>query len=318
MGLTQKGRSRTWVDDHGWWVIVVEFQPLGYSVGSYLNVGACWLWQPRSEDASLHFDEGHRVQHSFTAFESEQQFLAAATGLAETASQEVLALRERFDSPGAAVSLLPMTLAGIGTPSASGTTVVQMLPVGTYTVHAVAIDGAGKSVTTDLPLVITATAPAPPVVVSPGDQNSLLNAAVSVKATAADPDGGPVTFSATGLPAGLGIDPATGVISGAATVSGTFAVTITATDDETTFTNVALNWTVSAACVAVAQPAGGVLVDWAPIAGVTTYTVRVNGGWLADVTGGATDYLHAAGTTANAYQVRYRLAGLTTIVDCPF
>ena len=106
MGLTQKGRSRTWVDDHGWWVIVVEFQPLGYSVGSYLNVGACWLWQPRSEDASLHFDEGHRVQHSFTAFESEQQFLAAATGLAETASQEVLALRERFDSPGAAVSLL--------------------------------------------------------------------------------------------------------------------------------------------------------------------------------------------------------------------
>ena len=193
-----------------------------------------------------------------------------------------------------------------------------MLPVGTYTVHAVSVDGAGKSVTIDLPLVITATAPAPPVVVSPGDQNTLVNASVSVKVPAADPDGGTVTFSATGLPAGLSIDPVTGTISGTATAPGTFPVTITATDDEATFTDVAINWTVTAACVATVQPAGGVLVDWAPIAGVTTYTVRVNGGWLADVSGGATDYLHATGTAANAYQVRYRLAGVTTNVDCPF
>jgi hypothetical protein len=23
----QKGRSRIWLDDHGWWIAVVEFQP---------------------------------------------------------------------------------------------------------------------------------------------------------------------------------------------------------------------------------------------------------------------------------------------------
>ena len=41
LGCLQKGRSRTWIDDHGWWIGVVEFQPSGWSKGSYLNVGAC-------------------------------------------------------------------------------------------------------------------------------------------------------------------------------------------------------------------------------------------------------------------------------------
>lgn len=38
-GLTRKGRSRVWLDDHGWWLIQVEFQPSSWSKGSYLNVG---------------------------------------------------------------------------------------------------------------------------------------------------------------------------------------------------------------------------------------------------------------------------------------
>ncbi len=27
LGLFQKGRSRAWIDDHGWWLGLVEFQP---------------------------------------------------------------------------------------------------------------------------------------------------------------------------------------------------------------------------------------------------------------------------------------------------
>ena len=27
LGLKRVGRSRTWYDDHGWWAVVVEFQP---------------------------------------------------------------------------------------------------------------------------------------------------------------------------------------------------------------------------------------------------------------------------------------------------
>lgn len=95
LGCVQKGRSRTWLDDHGWWVGVVEFQPSAWDKGSYLNVGACWLW---SENDYLSFDAGHRVG-GFHRFASEEQFAAAAQTLAVQAGQEVIALRERFASP---------------------------------------------------------------------------------------------------------------------------------------------------------------------------------------------------------------------------
>jgi hypothetical protein len=43
----------------------------------------------------------------------------------------------------------------------------------------------------------------------------------------------PYTFSASGLPAGMGIDPATGMISGTPTATGSFTVQVTATDHST-------------------------------------------------------------------------------------
>ena len=39
LGLTQKGHSMIWLDDHGWWLTMVEFQTSGWSIGLYLNVG---------------------------------------------------------------------------------------------------------------------------------------------------------------------------------------------------------------------------------------------------------------------------------------
>jgi hypothetical protein len=57
MGLSQKGRSRLWYDDRGWSLTVVEFQP-GRSPGTYLNVGAMWLWADRS---AWTFDHGYRT-----------------------------------------------------------------------------------------------------------------------------------------------------------------------------------------------------------------------------------------------------------------
>jgi hypothetical protein len=55
LGVVQKGRSRTWLDDNGWFVTVVEFQPSGFGKGSYLNVGAHFLW---SWNDFLSFDPG--------------------------------------------------------------------------------------------------------------------------------------------------------------------------------------------------------------------------------------------------------------------
>ena len=45
---------------------------------------------------------------------------------------------------------------------------------------------------------------------------------------------GPVGFGASGLPPGLSVDPAAGVVSGSPTVAGTFSVTISATDNTDT------------------------------------------------------------------------------------
>jgi hypothetical protein len=94
LGCFQKGRSRTWLDDHGWWVAVIEFQPSSWSKGSFLNVGACWLWYAKDH---LSFDDGSRIE-GFREFEGTQQFQAVAAALAERAKDEVTALRKRFPS----------------------------------------------------------------------------------------------------------------------------------------------------------------------------------------------------------------------------
>ena len=95
IGMQQKGQSRLWFKDHGWWVAVVEFQPSNWSRGSYLNVAAMWLWNAKDYWS---FDYGGR-NGGFTAFQSEEQFAAAAEQVAEAARDEVLALERLFDSP---------------------------------------------------------------------------------------------------------------------------------------------------------------------------------------------------------------------------
>jgi hypothetical protein len=104
LGLVQHGRSRTWLDDHGWWVVTVEFQPSGFSKGSHLNVGVCWLWWPWFHH-HLSFDVGHRVE-GFVGYRSEEQFDRVAADLAHRAADEVLVLRDRFNSLSRAIDHL--------------------------------------------------------------------------------------------------------------------------------------------------------------------------------------------------------------------
>jgi hypothetical protein len=95
LGLSRKGRSRIWLDDQRWFVTVVEFQPSGFSKGSYLNVGAHFLW---SADGHLSFDLGYRLE-GFSEFESEEQFEPEADQLASRAAIEVQRLRSVLQSP---------------------------------------------------------------------------------------------------------------------------------------------------------------------------------------------------------------------------
>lgn len=107
-GLRRKGQSRLWIGDNGWWLMIVEFQPSGFSKGSYLNVAAHWLWSDSghiSFDLGSGTDWGSRVA-DFEAYQTEEQFEIAAYKLAVIASEEVRKLAARLSSIKATADLL--------------------------------------------------------------------------------------------------------------------------------------------------------------------------------------------------------------------
>ncbi|MET7849947.1 hypothetical protein [Streptomyces avermitilis] len=102
LGLRQRGRSRVWIDDHGWWLGVVEFPSPQWSAGSGLTVGAMWLWQDLDHVA---FDAVDRVRGT-EEFRNETQFASVASELVCAAEERVRGLRARFADLGAVASFL--------------------------------------------------------------------------------------------------------------------------------------------------------------------------------------------------------------------
>jgi hypothetical protein len=85
-------------------------------------------------------------------------------------------------------------------------------------------------------------------VTNPGSQTSTAGTVTSLQVNASDSASGQtLTYSATGLPAGLSINPSTGLISGTPTTAGTSNVTVTATDGTGTSGTASFSWTVNAA-----------------------------------------------------------------------
>jgi hypothetical protein len=96
LGIVQKGRSRTWLDDQGWWIGVIEFQPSSWNRGGYLNVGINWLWNPKD---FLSFDLGYRVDEvEPVVYESDEQFTPLAGRLAKAAADRAVLYRTVFPS----------------------------------------------------------------------------------------------------------------------------------------------------------------------------------------------------------------------------
>ncbi|MGW4461646.1 hypothetical protein [Micromonospora sp. NPDC004704] len=120
LGLRRLDRSRTWYDDRGWWVIHVEFQS-SRRAGTYLNIGAMWLWVDKN---FWTFDEGDRLywrnDGSFTYdppyggsgwlqfldFLRVEQFSRDLPSLVQIAARRVTELRAQFPDPGSVVTHL--------------------------------------------------------------------------------------------------------------------------------------------------------------------------------------------------------------------
>ena len=93
LGLTRRGRSRVWIDDRGWWLINVEFQPSDWGKGCYLNVGHQHLWVKRDH---LVFEDHERPLGgtSFVQFRGDEvEFASAVSQASRVAADAVLRRR---------------------------------------------------------------------------------------------------------------------------------------------------------------------------------------------------------------------------------
>ncbi len=83
-------------------------------------------------------------------------------------------------------------------------------------------------------------------VTNPGNQTGTVGTAASLQVHASDSASGQtLTYSATGLPAGLSINSSTGLISGTPTTAGTSNVTVKATDGTGASGSAAFTWTIN-------------------------------------------------------------------------
>ena len=91
-GIFQKGQSRTFLYDKGWFTIVIEFQPSSWSKGTYLNIGVDFNFYPRDYFA---FGFGYR-ETGFEEFKDKEQFSKLLNDLCDLIVKRVQELDQKF------------------------------------------------------------------------------------------------------------------------------------------------------------------------------------------------------------------------------
>jgi hypothetical protein len=205
----------------------------------------------------------------------------------------------------------PVTFSLSGTGVANGATVTPYLTNSSSNVAAQAtttVSGGSFSYTMPARSLVTFQIPASGstgsgntvTVTNPGNQSGTAGTPASLQLKAADSASGQtLAYSASGLPAGLSVNSATGLISGTPTTAGTSAVTVTASDGTGASGSATFTWTISSS-----GGGGGA-------ACTVTYstTSQWTGGFTASVT-------IAAGSTAiNGWTLKFAFPGNQQITN---
>jgi hypothetical protein len=136
---------------------------------------------------------------------------------------------------------------GLSISSTTGAVTGSPTVAGSYTTTVTVNDGSGAS-SVNFAWTISSATGNTVTVTNPGNQTGTVGTAASVQIHATDSaTGQTLTYSATGLPAGLSISSTTGLISGTPTTAATSSVTVTATDGTGAKGTAAFTWTISSA-----------------------------------------------------------------------
>ncbi|WP_406010805.1 M4 family metallopeptidase [Streptomyces sp. NBC_00637] len=137
-------------------------------------------------------------------------------------------------------------------------------------------------------------------VTNPGSQSATVGTAVSLQISASSTNSGSLTYSASGLPAGLSISSSTGLISGTPTTAGSSSTTVTVTDSTGATGTAAFTWTVSSSgggsCTAT-QLLGNAGFESGSTTWTTTSGVITNSSSQAARTGSYKAWLDGYGST---------------------
>ena len=193
-------------------------------------------------------NQGRPVVNNPGPQSSTENDLVAIPIVASDADGDALSYSAAGLPPGLSIGRLTGLISGRLTFSAAGKHGVE-----------VTVTGGGQATTVSFLWVVT-NKNQPPDVIKPANQSSAAGATVALPVLASDLDLQALTYSATGLPAGLSMNSVTGVISGTIvhTAAPDNTVTVTASDgaasDSEIFTWVVTNFNRPPICEATATP----------------------------------------------------------------